>query len=189
VNENLGEVGKPVILALNKIDLIKKELLLPIIEGFRNNYNFEAIVPISALKNDGVDLLLKEIVHNIPASPPYFPPDQITNQQERFFVAEIIREKIFKFYGEEIPYSSHVQIEEFKERPGHKDYIRAIIYVEKISQKGILIGKRGQALKRVGELARQEIEAFLGRPVYLELYVKVMEDWRRKDVKLKSLGY
>ncbi len=189
LEKRIAPFSKPVILALNKIDLIPKGEILPLIEQYRQAYNFEAYVPISALKNDGLDLLLKEIVHNLPYSPPYFPPDYITDQQERFFVSEIIREKIFQLYGEEIPYSCHVQIEEFKERPGHKDYIRAVIYVEKLSQKGILIGKKGQALKRVGELARQEIEAFLERPVFLELYVKVMEDWRRKEMKLRSLGY
>ena len=189
LTESLQEVQKPVILALNKIDKKRKLDLLPIIEQFRRLYDFAAIVPISALNGDGVDELVKEIVHNLPHNPPYFPPDYVTDQQERFFVSEIIREKIFQLYGEEIPYSCHVEIEEFKERPGRKDYIRAVIYVEKLSQKGILIGKKGQALKRVGELARVEIEEFLGRPVFLELYVKVMEDWRRKERKLRTLGY
>ena len=189
LEKRIAPFTKPIILALNKIDLIPRGEILPLIEQYQQAYDFKAYVPISALKNDGIELLLKEILRNLPFSPPYFPPDYITDQQERFFVSEIIREKIFQFYGEEIPYSCHVQIEEFKERPGHKDYIRAIIYVEKLSQKGILIGKKGQALKRVGKLAREDIETFLGRPVFLELYVKVMEDWRRKEMKLRSLGY
>jgi GTP-binding protein Era len=189
IGEQIAPLEKPVILVLNKIDLVKKDDLLPLIDAYRSLYDFRAIVPISALKGDGLDDLVKEIVQNLPYNPPYYPPDYVTDQQERFFVSEIIREKIFQLYGEEIPYSCHVQIEEFKENPGRKDFIRAIIYVERLSQKGILIGKKGQALKRVGELARQEIEAFLGRPVYLELYVKVMEDWRKKESKLRRLGY
>lgn len=189
IDRTIASLQKPVILALNKVDLIRKDLLLPLMEKYRAAYNFEAIVPISALKNDGLDILVKEIVNNLPYNPPYFPPDYITDQQERFFVSEIIREKIFNLYGEEIPYSCHVQIEEFKENPGRKDYIRAVIYVERLSQKGILIGKNGQALKKVGQLAREEIEAFLGRPVFLELFVKVMEGWRRRESKLRRLGY
>ncbi|NOX36907.1 MAG: GTPase Era [Calditrichaeota bacterium] len=189
VKERIEPVGKPVILALNKVDLVRKDTLLPMIDQYRKIYPFEAIVPISALKNDGVDRLLREIVRLLPQSPPYYPSDYITPEQERFFVAEIIREKIFLLYGEEIPYSTHVEIEEFKERPEQKDYIRAIIYVEKPSQKGILIGKQGQALKKVGQYAREEIEAFLGRPVFLELFVKVNEDWRKKDTKLRRLGF
>ncbi len=182
-------IKKPVILVLNKVDKINKADLLPLIDRYQTVHDFAAIVPVSALKANGLDVLVKEIVHSLPHNPPYFPPDYITDQQERFFVSEIIREKIFQLYGEEIPYSCHVQIEEFKEREEHKDYIRAVVYVEKISQKGILIGKRGEALKRVGSIARQEIESFLERPVYLELYVKVMEDWRRKERHLKTFGY
>ncbi len=189
VKERIKPVGKPVILAVNKVDRVRKDILLPMMDQYRKIYPFAAIVPISALKNDGLDRLLQEIVQLLPASPPYYPSDYITPEQERFFVAEIIREKIFLLYGEEIPYSTHVEIEEFKERPEQKDYIRAIIYVEKPSQKGILIGKQGQALKKVGQYAREEIEAFLRRPVYLELFVKVNEDWRKKDTKLRRLGF
>ncbi len=189
IKEQMHPLEKPVILAINKVDLVRKDTLLPMIDHYRNVYPFQAIVPLSALKNDGVDRLVQEIVRLLPQSPPYYPSDYITPEQERFFVAEIIREKIFLLYGEEIPYSTHVEIEEFKERPGQKDYIRALIYVEKPSQKGILIGKQGHALKKVGQYAREEIEAFLGRPVFLELFVKVNEDWRRKDTKLRRLGF
>lgn len=185
----LSETHKPVILAINKIDLVDKNSLLPLISRFGKKMDFAAIVPISALLNDGLDRLQEEIIKLLPHSPPFYPPDYLTDQQERFFVAEIIREKIFEHYGEEIPYSTHVQIETFKERPGSKDYIVAIIYVEKDSQKGILIGKEGQALKKIGRLARAEIEQFLGREVFLELYVKVLKDWRRKDARLRELGY
>ena len=184
-----SKIKKPIILAINKIDLIEKKKLLPIISGYNSKINFSAIIPISALKDDGIDQLKKEIDNCLPECPPYFPPDFLTDQQERFFTSEIIREKIFESYGDEIPYATHVQIEDFKERPQRKDYISAVIYVEKESQKGILIGKDGRALKKIGRTARLQIEKFLGRPVFLELNVKVLEDWRRKDAKLKELGY
>lgn len=187
--EKLPKTDKPVILLLNKIDLVARDKILPWMEQAKNLKKFSAIIPLSALNGDNVDELVKEIRHLLPYNPPYYPPDYVTDQQERFFVSEIIREKIFELYSDEIPYSCHVQIEEFKERPGRKDYIQAIIYVEKLSQKGILIGKKGTALKRVGELARADIEAFLERPVYLELYVKVMDKWRRQEHKLRRLGY
>lgn len=185
----LAAQQKPTILAINKIDLIEKDSLLPLISRLSKKAEFAAIVPISALLDDGLNRLRDEIVNALPLNPPYFPPDYLTDQQERFFVSEIIREKIYEFYSEEIPYSTHVQIEEFREQPDRKDYIEAVIYVEKASQKGIIIGKDGKALRRIGKLARKEIEAFLSRQVYLELFVKVMEDWRRKDAKLKKLGY
>jgi GTP-binding protein Era len=189
VKDRIEPLGKPVILLLNKIDLVHKPMLLSIIDEYQKIYPFEAIIPISALKNDGLDRVIQEVVRLLPTNPPYYPSDYITYQQERFFVSEIIREKVFYLYGEEIPYSTHVEIEEFKEREKGKDYIRATIYVERDSQKGILIGKKGQALRRVGELARKEIEAFLNRPVFLELFVKVSEDWRKKEGKLRELGY
>jgi GTP-binding protein Era len=115
--------------------------------------------------------------------------DYASDQNERFFVTEIIREKIFLMFGKEIPYACHVELEEFKERRGRKDLIRAIIYVDHDSQKGIIIGKAGQALKKVGEQARKDIETFLQRGVYLELFVRVMENWRKKSAALKKLGY
>ncbi|HNJ71884.1 MAG TPA: GTPase Era, partial [bacterium] len=122
-------------------------------------------------------------------NPPFYPPDALTEQPERFFVAEIIREKIFLHYTQEVPYSTEVIIEEFKERERGKDLIRAIIIVERDSQKAILIGKKGEALKRIGETARKDIEAFLDRQVFLELWVKVKEEWRSNDAMLRSLGY
>lgn len=189
IGGKIRRLNKPVILLLNKIDLIKKDSILPIIEGYNKAYTFEAIIPISALKNDGIDRVVDEIVRLLPEGHPYYPTDYITPVEERFFVSEIIREKVFLLYGEEIPYSTHVEIEEFKEREKGKDYIRAIVYVERDSQKGILIGKGGEALKRVGREARMEIEAFLGRPVFLELFVKVSEDWRKKQIRLKEFGY
>jgi len=187
--EELKGYEKPIILVINKIDLIKKDLLLPLIDAYQKAYPFQDIVPISALKRDGVDLLLGIIIKNLPENPPYYPEDYLTDQPERFFVGEIIREKIFMKYGEEIPYSTAVVVEEFREQPGEKDFIRATIVVEKESQKAIIIGKQGQKLKQVGSLAREEIERFLGRPVYLELWVKVREKWRKSPRDVRTFGY
>jgi len=185
----LIQTKKPLILSINKIDLIEKEKLLPIIENYSKSFSLSSIVPISAIKSDGLDKLKRLLIDKLPFGFPFYPPETITDQPERFFVAEIIREKIFQKYGEEIPYSTTVTVEEFKERDQGKDYIRAVIYVERNSQKGIIIGKQGAALKRVGQAAREEIELFLGRPVYLELFVKVKEKWRKKEVVLRELGY
>jgi GTP-binding protein Era len=189
IKVSVEKQDKPVILLINKIDLIQKDRLLPLIEKYKNIYPFREIIPVSALRKDGLDQTVQEVVRLLPSNPPYYPSDYVTDQQERFFVAEIIREKVFLRYGEEIPYSTHVDIEEFREREGRKDYIRATIYVEKNSQKGILIGRDGHALKKVGELSRKEMETFLNRPVFLELFVKVSENWRKKDDTLRELGY
>jgi GTP-binding protein Era len=180
---------KPVILLINKIDLINKEKLLEILYAYKNFYKFSAYIPISATQKDGIEILLEQLQRYLPQHPPYYPPDELTDQPERFFVSEIIREKLFQHYRQEIPYSCHVEIEEFMEKGGRKDYIRAVIIVDQMSQKGILIGKKGDALKRVGKLARKDIEILLKRPVFLELYVKVIENWRKKTSKLRNLGY
>ena len=185
----LIQTKKLLILAINKIDVIEKEKLLPIINDYAQTFNLATIIPISALKADGLDQLKQLLIDHLPVGFPFYPLDTITDQPERFFVAEIIREKIFQKYGEEIPYSTTVTTEEFKERDQGKDYIRAVIYVERASQKGIIIGKQGAALKKVGETARKEIELFLGRAVYLELFVKVKEKWRQKEDVLRELGY
>ena len=180
---------KPVILLINKIDTVEKKKLLPIIDNYAAQFNFTKIIPISALKQEGLNELKISLTENLPQGFPFYPEDMVTEHPERFFVSEIIREKIFQNYGEEIPYSTTVLIEEFKEREGRKDFIRANIIVEKDSQKGILIGKKGAALKKVGSTARYQIEQFLGRKVYLELFVKVREKWRKKDAFLKEFGY
>ena len=185
----LQKLYKPVHLVINKVDLVNKQDLLPMIAFYSNKYSFKEIFPISALRQEGTDDLLRHIVNDLPEHPPYYPPDILSEHSERFFVSEIIREKIFKKYREEIPYSTTVDIVEFKEQPSKKDLIQAEIYVERESQKGILIGKQGKALKEIGELARKDIEAFLGRPVFLQLYVKVREKWREKEEWLKRLGY
>lgn len=180
---------KSVILAINKIDLIDKNQLLPLVEKLTIKFHASEIVPISALKKDGLTELHQLLMLHLPTGLPFYPLDIITEHPERFFVSEIIREKIFENYSDEIPYSTTVLVEEFKERENRKDYIRANIVVEKDSQKGILIGKQGAALKNIGQLSRQDIEHFLGRPVYLELFVKVREKWRQKEAFLKEFGY
>jgi GTP-binding protein Era len=185
----LADTGKPIVLVINKIDTVPKETLLPIIDAFRHQRQVKEIVPISALSQDGIEPLAEVLERYLPVREPFYDSEQITDHPERFLAAEIVREKIFLRYGEEIPYSTSVQIEEFVERPGHKDYIRAIIYVERESQKGIMIGKGGQALKQVGKLAREELEQLLGRPVYLELFVAVKEKWRERESELRSLVY
>lgn len=181
--------GKPIILLLNKIDLIDKKNLLTLIELYNKQFPVKTIIPISALNQDGLELLEKEILNYLPTNPPYYPPDILTEHPERFFVGELIREQIFEKFYQEIPYSIEVIIEEFKEREKGKDYINAVILVERKSQKGILIGKGGKTLKQIGAMARAEIEEFLGRKVFLDLLVKVNENWRRDDAKLKQLGY
>ncbi len=179
----------PKILLLNKVDLVPKLQLLPLIDGYQALNLFQEIIPVSALHNDGMDRVRTALTRCLPEQPPFYPVDALTEQPERFFVGEIIREKVFYRYADEVPYAADVHVEEFKERDGAKDFIRAVIYVERPSQKAILIGKRGSALKQVGEVARREIEAFLDRPVYLELWVKVKERWREDRNTLHELGY
>lgn len=185
----LQEAKKPLLLAINKIDLIEKIKLLPMIDAWRRLGDFSAIIPLSALTGENCETLLKELVHHLPEGTPLYGEDEVTLHPERFFVSELIREKIFLFYGEEIPYSTAVVIDEFKEGHGKKDLIKARIVVEKPSQKAIIIGKDGMALRRVGTAARADIEKFLGRPVYLQLWVTVREKWRKSDVHLREFGY
>jgi len=185
----LNQQKKPVILLLNKIDLVEKQELLPLIEIYSAWYKFVSIIPISALKTDGLDTVEKAIADSLPEHPPYYPEDILSEHPERFFVAELIREQIFNRFQQEIPYSTEVQIEEFKERSSAKDFISATIFVERRSQKGIIIGKNGSAIKQISSAARADIESFLGRNVFLQLNVKVNENWRKDDIKLKRLGY
>lgn len=177
------------ILILNKIDLVNKSTLLPLIEIYQKWYPFNAIVPVSAEEKSGLDVLKIEIEKNLPLSPPYYPKEMLTDQPERFFTGEIIREQIFRLFHEEIPYSTEVIIKDFKERDQGKDFIDAIIFVERDSQKGILIGNKGQKLKQVGQLARKAIESFLDREVFLKLTVRVSSAWRKDSAKLTKMGY
>ncbi len=178
----------PKIIAVNKIDLVSRNDLLPLIDSLKSK-KIPDIVPISALNGEGIADLKRIIFANLPEAEFFYPEEDISDSPERFFVADLIREKIFQRFKKEIPYATCVLIDDFKEREKGKDYIRAIIYVERDSQKAILIGKKGTALKKVGEEARREIESFLGRNVYLELWVKVKEKWRKNKKFLKELGY
>lgn len=187
--DELKKAAQQVILVINKIDLIPNPALLPIIASYQEKFPFLEIIPISATKSDGVLQLRKSIVKHLPEGPPYFPPDQLSDLPERFFVSETIREKVFLRTSQEIPYASSVVVEEFKERPNGKIYISAMLYVERQSQKGILVGKGGRTIKRIGQLARAEIEQFLETTVFLDLRVSVKADWRRDERKLKDMGY
>jgi GTP-binding protein Era len=180
---------KPVILIINKIDLYPTKYILPLLRGYADLYPFHQMIPISALKKDGLAELEREMKELLPRHPPFYDPELVTEQPERFFVAEFIREQIFLHFQEEIPYSTEVQIEEFRERENGKDLIQAVIYVERDSQKGIIIGKKGLAVKEIGMKSRQVIENFLDREVYLELRVKVSKNWRKSDQQLKRFGY
>ena len=188
--ETLPRVEKPVLLVINKIDLIPKNDLLPIMERYSRLRSFEQIIPISALLGDGVDILVNELLKILPESPRLFPEEMITDLPERFLAAELIREKVIRLTREEIPYATAVVVEEFKEREGKNlIVIKATIQVERDSQKGILIGGKGRMLKEVGRLAREEIEALLGARVFLELWVKVEKNWREDPRALRRLGY
>lgn len=177
-------------LVINKIDLVRKERLLPLIDRYQRLYPFEKIIPVSAASGEEVDLLIEEILKSLPESPPYYPEEMFTDQTERLIVSEMIREHVIHQTHQELPHSSAVTIESFKEHPEKSlVVIQATLYVEKNSQKKILIGKGGQQLKRIGEAARKEIETFLGKRVYLELWVKVKKDWTRDPRVLDELGY
>ncbi len=184
--ETLAKVKTPVFLLINKVDLIKKDGLLPLMQEYSKLYNFTEIIPVSALKND-LGGLLDTILKRLPQGPQYFPDDQLTDQPERFIVSEIIREKIFELTKEEIPYATAVIIEEMKEEPDITR-IHAAIIVERDSQKGILIGKGGSMLKKIGTLARLDAEKLLGAKIFLKLYVKVKKGWREDEHMLKNIG-
>jgi GTPase len=185
----LSKSIKPKILLLNKIDLSTQEQVKELIEKVGNTNYFKNIIPISSKPAYNVHSVINAIIECLPEGTKFYPDDSISNENERFFVSEIIREKIFEHYKDEIPYSCEVLIADFKEREERKDFIQAEIIVEKESQKGILIGKQGAALKKVGEESRAAIEEFLQRPVYLDLHVKVRSKWRTDENMLKSFGY
>lgn len=170
--------GRKVLAVLNKVDLVRdKTRLLGEVDRLSKSGAAEVFM-VSALKGGGVEQLKAGVAALLPEGQPFYPPDAVADRPERFFAAELVREAVFNLYGEEIPYSTAVVVDDFKERPGRKDYILVTIYVERDSQKAILIGSGGRALKRVGSRARKAIEAFLGRPVFLETRVKVAEAWR-----------
>ena len=178
----------PVIIAINKIDLTDQTELEAIVETWHKSFPLSDIIPLSALKSFNLDFLLKSILDKLPFGDPYFPKDQLTDRHERFFASEIIREKILLNYSKEIPYSVEIEIESFTEEK-NLIKIRAIINVERESQKGIIIGHKGRMLKKVGTEARMDMEDFFGRKVYLELLARVTKDWRDKPMLLKNFGY
>ena len=179
----------PVFLLLNKIDLMEKDALFELIREYSERFPFAEIVPVSALKADNVDHLLETVISYLPEGPCYYPEDMVTDQPERAIMAEIVREKVLECTSDEIPHSVAVEMLEVKERPDGTVYANAVIYTERESQKGILIGKKGEMLKRIGRLARIEMERALGSKFYLELWVKVKKDWRNKDIYLRNFGF
>jgi GTP-binding protein Era len=184
----LNKIKMPVLCLINKIDLTEQEEVAKKIAYWQSQLEKADIMVLSALNNFNVEAVLEKVIEILPPSPPYFPKDQLTDKPERFFIAEIIREKIFERYKKEVPYSSAVVVESFKEEE-KLIRIRAEIIVERDTQKGIIIGHQGKALKKIGTLARVKMERFLGKKVFLELYVRVNKDWRKNDRALKNLGY
>ena len=186
--ERLKETNQPVILVINKIDLLERAEVLPLIAAYSERYNFVSTVPISAADGTNIDELLNEAKKFLPEGPKYYPADMVTDQPERLIISEIIREKILHVTEDEVPHAVAVDIEEITARKNNLTYIRATIYVERDSQKGILIGKNGGLLKGVGQNARPEIEMLLGTKVFLDLWVKVKKDWRNSAGALQSFG-
>ena len=188
--EKFSKIKSPVILVINKVDSTDKERVFKVIDNYRKLYDFAEIVPISALEGTNTDELLEVIKKYLPEGPQYFPSDMITDQPERQIAAEIIREKALRLLQEEIPHGIAVEIMEMKKRPeGNMVDVRATIYCEKDSHKGIIIGKHGAMLKKIGTNAREDIQKLLGSPIYLDLWVKVKKDWRDNDFLLKNFGY
>jgi len=187
--EMLKELKQPVYLVINKIDKVQKDRLFAVITTYKDLFDFKEIIPVSAVTGDGVDILIKCLENELQPGPKFFPDDTFTDQPERDIAAEIIREKILTLTSEEVPHGTGVEIMIFKERENNMIEIQATIFCEKESHKGILIGKGGSMLKRIGSQSRVELEHLLGTKVFLQLWVKVKPDWRNKDSMLKTLGY
>lgn len=190
--KKLEGVDVPLFLVLNKIDLVEEDVLMKKIIAWKDKANFKEIIPIAALHKEGTEHLFQVILDHLPEGPVYYNKDQFTDRPERFFVSEIIREKILLNYYQEIPYSCEVIVNEFKVDPNPKKNLvrmHATIFVARKSQKNIIIGKKGAAIKQLGIDARKSIETFLDKRVYLELFVKVKDNWRNDDKMLKSFGY
>ena len=184
----LTQIKVPIVVVINKMDESSPDEINKLVHGWKKKLNPYAIIPISALKDFNVEQVRDSLLELIPEAPPYFPKENLSDSSERFFVSEIIREKIFLHYQQEIPYSAEVGIEEFKEE-NKIIRINAVIFVERDSQKGILIGKGGESIKRIGTEARKDIEKFLGKKVFLEIFVRVEKDWRKSENKLRRFGY
>ena len=187
--EKIKSANKTTFLVVNKIDLLKKEEVLPMLVELQVLFPFDEIIPLSAITGFNTSELVSTIAKYLPEHPPYYDTEIVSDAQERFFVGEIIREKIFEQFKKEVPYSTTVDIVKFTEREANKHFISADIIVERDSQKGILIGKQGQTLKRLGSTARKSIEEFIGHEVFLELHVKVRSNWRENPNWLSRLGY
>ena len=185
----LKEIRSPLFLLINKIDTVKKQDILPVIDHYKELCSFKEIIPLSAIKQDGVSLLLRTICGYLPIGPRYYSEDIVTDQMERFMVSEIIREKIIAVTEEELPYSVAVEVVQWDEREDGLISIICNIYIERDGQKAIIIGKKGSMLKTVGSAARVDIEKLLNAKVFLELWVKVKKNWRNDDQALKELGY
>ena len=186
--ERIKQAGVPVMLLINKIDLANQEEVVAKCEQWKRDFPGWMVLPISALTGFNVPPVFDKVLELMPESPPYFPKDELTDKPVRFFVSEIVREKILLFYQKEIPYSAEVTVESFKEE-GKVVHIRCVIHVARETQKGIIIGHQGKALKKVGTEARKDIEEFLGQKVFLELHVKVSKNWREDETKLRRFGY
>lgn len=187
--EKLKESKKPVFLLINKVDLIHPDDVFAIIEQYKDQCDFAEIIPVSALNGNNVQPLLQLLKEHLPEGPKYYDPEEMTNKSLRFMLSELIREKVLHYTEEEVPHSINVQIESMEQPEGKKRRIQAAIITERDSQKGILIGKGGKMLKRIGQEARRDIEALLGEKVYLELWVKVQKDWRNKQTLLNQYGF
>lgn len=190
LRKRLIQSGRPLFLAINKIDLIEKKELLPLMEQAARLLPFKEIIPLSALTGEGVPILEQGIGQALPEGPPYFPEDMVTDLSERFLVGELIREKVFRLTSQEIPYAVAVTVESFKPRPNKPLIdIQATIHVERESQKGILIGKQGQMLKNIAQQARKDMEILLGSQVFLELWVRIEKNWSSNPRFLRKFGY
>ena len=188
--EHLKKVNTPVLLVINKIDkLDDKSKLLGIMQSYKDDLQFAAVIPISALQQDGFADLEEEIVRHLPEGPSIFPEDELTDQPMRVIAGEMIREKVLRNTHDEVPHAIAVEVDEYKERVNGSVFIRATIFVERESQKGIVIGAKGSLLKKIGQEARHDIETLTGCSVFLDLWVKVQADWRNKSKLLKELGY
>ncbi|WP_053219134.1 GTPase Era [Virgibacillus senegalensis] len=188
--DRLQNVSNPVFLIINKIDQVHPDQLLPLIDEYKDKYEFEEIIPISALEGNNVAHLLEVLKSHLPEGPQYYPEDQVTDHPERFIISELIREKALQLTREEIPHSIAVVIDNIEVREkGGSVFIQATIVTERKSQKGIIIGKQGSMLKEIGKRARQDIEALLGTKIYLELWVKVQKDWRNRPNQLTEFGF
>ncbi len=189
VIDQLRKVNVPVFLIVNKIDTMEKQDLLEAIVSYENSYPFEAVVPISAKEKDNIEEVVNLLEKHLPEGPKYFPDDMITDQPERLIISDIVREKILLQTHDEIPHAIAVDVDEMKTRDDGTTYVRATIYVERDSQKGIIIGKQGAMLKTIGRQARGDVERLLATKVFLDLWVKVKKDWRNKSGMLSELGY